>query len=118
MHHKKGPADAAKNSIWFLHVSNSAFISPPPYPPLGVKCVISLFLSLGILAEQFVPDGPHLSLYSAEDQSWVKLGNWQYTTMYFFFGLSGIMEVLSYRLKLPLGLDRLLLSVALFIEGE
>ncbi|KYO35753.1 transmembrane protein 45B [Alligator mississippiensis] len=79
--------------------------------------VKAFFALAGILAEQFVPDGPHLSLYSAEDQSWVKLGNWQYTTMYFFFGLSGIMEVLSYRLKLPLGLDRLLLSVALFIEG-
>ncbi|XP_026513773.1 transmembrane protein 45B-like [Terrapene carolina triunguis] len=72
----------------------------------------------GMLAEQFVPDGPHMGLYSGETYSWEKLTNWQYTTMYLFYGLSGIVDVLSYSpLKLSLGLDRLLLSVAMFTEG-
>ncbi|TFJ95157.1 enoyl-CoA hydratase [Platysternon megacephalum] len=71
----------------------------------------------GMLAEQFVPDGPHMGLYSGETYSWEKLTNWQYTTMYLFYGLSGIVDVLSYSpLKLSLGLDRLLLSVAMFTE--
>lgn len=47
------------------------------------------------------------------------LTHWHYTTMYLFFLLSGIVDVVSHSpLKLPLGLDRLSLSVALFIEGE
>uniref|UniRef100_A0A8C8VQL7 Transmembrane protein 45B n=1 Tax=Pelusios castaneus TaxID=367368 RepID=A0A8C8VQL7_9SAUR len=73
---------------------------------------------LGMLAEQFVPNLSHVSVYSGQSQSWEKLANWQYMTMYFFYGLSGIVDVLSYSpLKLTLGLDRLLLSVALCIEG-
>lgn len=74
---------------------------------------------LGMLAEQFVPSSPHASVYSGESHSWEKLANWQYMTMYLFYGLSGIVDVLSHSpLKLSLGLDRLLLSVAMCIEGE
>ncbi|XP_044853179.1 transmembrane protein 45B-like [Mauremys mutica] len=77
-----------------------------------------IFTLIGMLAEQFVPDGPHLYLYSGEERSWVKLMNWQHTTMYLFYGLSGVVDVLTYSpLKLPLGLDRLMLSVAVFVEG-
>ncbi|XP_060106877.1 transmembrane protein 45B-like [Heteronotia binoei] len=72
----------------------------------------------GILAEQFVPNGPHLSLYDEGTQSWVHLTNWQYMTMYLFYGLSGVVDILSYTpLKLPVGLDRLLVALALFAEG-
>lgn len=71
-----------------------------------------------MLAEQFVPDGPHMRLYSSQEHGWVKLANWQHTTMYLFYGISGVVDVLSYSsLKLPLGLDRLMLSVAVFVEG-
>ncbi|XP_074833117.1 transmembrane protein 45B [Carettochelys insculpta] len=78
----------------------------------------AFFALAGILAEQFIPSGPHMGLYSKESQSWEKLTNWQYTTMYLFYGLSGIMDVLFYSpFKLSLGLDRLLLSVAMFSEG-
>ncbi|CAM5171697.1 unnamed protein product [Eretmochelys imbricata] len=77
-----------------------------------------IFALIGMLAEQFVPDGPHLYLYSGEERSWVKLMNWQHTTMYLFYGLSGVVDVLTYSpLKVPLGLDRLMLSVAVFVEG-
>lgn len=72
----------------------------------------------GMLAEQFVPDGPHLHLYSGEEHDWVKLMNWQHTTMYLFYGLSGLVDVLTYISQVvPLGLDRLMLAVAVFVEG-
>lgn len=82
----------------------------------GVLKVI--FSVVGILAEQFVPDGPHLHLLSQDRQSWVKLMNWQHSTMYLFFGISGIVDILTYSsLKIPVGLDRLVLSLAVFMEG-
>ncbi|XP_072740762.1 transmembrane protein 45B-like [Ciconia boyciana] len=80
--------------------------------------VKAFFALAGILVEQFVPAGPHLQLYSPKTHSWTDLTHWYYTTMYLFFLLSGIVDVVSHSpLKLPLGLDRLSLSVALFIEG-
>lgn len=80
-----------------------------------VKAVFSL---IGILAEQFVPDGPHMHLINGEEHSWVKLMNWQHSTMYLFYGLSGVVDILTYfPLNLPRGLDRLSLALAVFIEG-
>lgn len=68
------------------------------------------------MAEQFVPDGPHAHLYHQD--GWVKLMNWQHSTMYLFFGISGIADVLSMTSRhVPVGLDRLSLSMALFVEG-
>nr|XP_020647436.1 transmembrane protein 45B-like [Pogona vitticeps] len=82
----------------------------------GVVKVI--FATIGILAEQFVPDGPHMYLFSGEPRTWVKLMNWQHSTMYLFFGLSGVMDIVTYSsTKIPLGLDRLMLAVAVFVEG-
>lgn len=67
------------------------------------------------MAEQFVPDGPHAHLYQ---DGWVKLMNWQHSTMYLFFGIAGIADVLStFSHHAPVGLDRLSLSLALFVEG-
>uniref|UniRef100_A0A8D2ITW2 Transmembrane protein 45B n=1 Tax=Varanus komodoensis TaxID=61221 RepID=A0A8D2ITW2_VARKO len=44
--------------------------------------------------------------------------NWQHMTMYLFYGFSGVVDVLMYTpLKLPVGLDRLLVALALFAEG-
>lgn len=72
-----------------------------------------------MLAEQFVPDGPHLYLYSGENRDWVKLMNWQHTTMYLFYGLSGVVDVFTYISQVvPQGLDRLMLSMAVFVEGQ
>nr|XP_033773237.1 transmembrane protein 45B-like isoform X2 [Geotrypetes seraphini] len=80
-----------------------------------IKIICSL---IGILAEQFVPDGPHMRLVNGEDHSWVKLMNWQHSTMYLFFGLSGILDVLTYfPLNIPVGMDRLSMALALFAEG-
>lgn len=70
-----------------------------------------------MLAEQFVPDGPHLHLY--HENHWIKLMNWQHTTMYLFFGVSGIVDMLTLLVThVPLGIDRLVLAVAVFTEGN
>ncbi|XP_066502155.1 transmembrane protein 45B [Hoplias malabaricus] len=75
----------------------------------------TFFAFVGIMAEQFVPDGPHGHLYNG---GWIKLMNWQHSTMYLFFGISGIADILcSFPLPVPAGLDRLSLSLALFVEG-
>ncbi|XP_074972183.1 uncharacterized protein LOC142067468 isoform X2 [Phalacrocorax aristotelis] len=80
----------------------------------GIKIIFAL---IGMLAEQFVPDGPHLYLYSGESHDWVKLMNWQHTTMYLFYGLSGVVDVFTYVSDaVPRGLDRLMLSLAVFVE--
>lgn len=93
-------------------------------PPMSnrmdlVEGAIKIFFAfVGIMAEQFVPDGPHARLYDHGNQSWVKLMNWQHSTMYLFYGISGIADVLSVSsLSVPSGLERLGLSMALFVEG-
>ncbi|XP_071024240.1 transmembrane protein 45B-like isoform X1 [Oncorhynchus clarkii lewisi] len=92
-----------------------------PLNDLQEACCLTLMLSchsVGIMAEQFVPDGPHAHLYNRETQSWVKLMNWQHSTMYLFFSIAGVVKVLTMSpLPVPLGLDRLALSLAFFIEG-
>ncbi|KAL0994039.1 hypothetical protein UPYG_G00117020 [Umbra pygmaea] len=84
-----------------------------------VEGAIMIFLSfVGIMAEQFVPDGPHAHLYNREANAWVKLMNWQHSTMYLFFLICGIVKVLTTSsLPVPPGLDRLALSLAFFMEG-
>ncbi|XP_003417460.1 transmembrane protein 45B [Loxodonta africana] len=88
------------------------------YPRLEIieAGVRTLFSIIGILAEQFVPDGPHLHLYS--EDKWVKTMNWQHSTMYLFFAASGITDLLTYLVTyVPLGVDRLMMAVAAFTEG-
>ncbi|ELW64530.1 transmembrane protein 45B [Tupaia chinensis] len=82
-----------------------------------IEAVIRILFSvIGILAEQFVPDGPHLHLH--DGSHWVKLMNWQHATMYLFFAVSGVADVLTYLVThVPLGVDRLLMAVAVFTEG-
>ncbi|XP_009866397.1 PREDICTED: transmembrane protein 45B-like [Apaloderma vittatum] len=95
------------------------------HPSYGIQrveifegAVKAFFALAGILVEQFVPTGPHLQLYSTETHSWADLTPWHYTTVYLFFLVSGIVDVVSHSpLKLPLGLDRLprsLLAMAIF----
>ncbi|KAM6157906.1 transmembrane protein 45B [Rhynchocyon petersi] len=88
------------------------------YPRLEIieAAVRTLFPIIGILAEQFVPDGPYLHLYSGAH--WVKLMNWQHSTMYLFFAVSGVTDMLTYlTTSVPLGVDRLVMAVAAFTEG-
>ncbi|XP_037543350.1 transmembrane protein 45B [Nematolebias whitei] len=80
---------------------------------------LQIFASfVGIMVEQFVVDGPHARLYNREETSWVKLMNWQHSTMYLFFGISGIaMIACALSKNVPAGVDRLTISLALFVEG-
>uniref|UniRef100_UPI00358FEC37 transmembrane protein 45B-like n=1 Tax=Myxine glutinosa TaxID=7769 RepID=UPI00358FEC37 len=80
-----------------------------------VKTAFSL---IGMMAEQFVPDGPHMRLYDRDVDAWFHPMNWQHTTMYLFFMLSGLADIITYGTRLgPPALDRLMLSVAVFVEG-
>lgn len=71
---------------------------------------------VGTMVEQFVHDGPHAHLVT--NGSWVKLMNWQHSTMYLFFGIAGLALVVCTAFRaVPAGVDRLTLSMALFVEG-
>uniref|UniRef100_A0A8C9FKT1 Transmembrane protein 45B n=1 Tax=Pavo cristatus TaxID=9049 RepID=A0A8C9FKT1_PAVCR len=71
-----------------------------------------------MVAEQFVPDGPHLKLYNYEEKHWDHLMNWQHATMYLFYGISGLVDIVAHGTNaLPVAMDRMMLSLAVFIEG-
>lgn len=72
-----------------------------------------------MIAEQFVPDGPHLKLYNYEKKQWDHLMNWQHATMYLFYGISGIVDIATHGTNtLPVALDRMMFSLAFSVEGE
>lgn len=71
--------------------------------------------SAGMAGEQFITGGPYLNLY--KDGQWNQLLGWHHTTMYFFFGLMGIAQILCFTTNLvPLSLSKLMLSNAFFVE--
>ncbi|XP_077449276.1 transmembrane protein 45B [Stigmatopora argus] len=105
---------------WKKNQLKGRAILPPFFKRMEyIEGGLQIFASfVGIMVEQFVVDGPHARLYDAENNAWVKLMNWQHSTMYLFFGISGIALVLSTFSKLvPVGVDRFALSLALFVEG-
>uniref|UniRef100_A0A1A7ZX49 Transmembrane protein 45A n=1 Tax=Nothobranchius furzeri TaxID=105023 RepID=A0A1A7ZX49_NOTFU len=72
----------------------------------------------GMLAEQFVADGPRLHLYDFEEKHWKYLHNWQHATMYLFFGLAAAVSLITHSTEAaPPALDRLMLGIAFFNEG-
>lgn len=72
-----------------------------------------------MVAEQFVPDGPHLKLYNYEEKHWDHLMNWQHATMYLFYGISGLVDIVAHGTSaLPVAMDKMMLSLAVFIEGQ
>ncbi|XP_034036488.1 transmembrane protein 45A [Thalassophryne amazonica] len=77
-----------------------------------------IFSVVGILAEQFVSDGPKLQLYNFAEKHWDHLMNWQHATMYLFFALAGMVSLVIHTTEAaPLALDRLMLAMAFFNEG-
>uniref|UniRef100_A0A452RGS6 Transmembrane protein 45A n=1 Tax=Ursus americanus TaxID=9643 RepID=A0A452RGS6_URSAM len=61
---------------------------------------------------------PHLALYDYKEGQWVELLSWHHFTMYFFFGLLGVANVLCFIINsLPTSLTKLMLSNALFVEA-
>ncbi|KAM9088289.1 transmembrane protein 45A isoform 2-T3 [Megaptera novaeangliae] len=72
----------------------------------------------GMLGEQFIPGGPHLTLYDYKEGQWVQLLGWHHFTMYFFFGLLGVTNILCSTIRsLPASFTKLMLANALFVEG-
>ncbi|XP_007539592.1 transmembrane protein 45B [Erinaceus europaeus] len=109
---------SVKYPIKYFHRKGKHSQLPHFYQCLEITeaAVRIVFSVIGCLAEQFVPDGPHLHLYHGND--WVKLMNWQHSTMYLFFGVSGIVDMLTHLTShIPLGVDRLAMAVSVFIEG-
>ncbi|XP_061895476.1 transmembrane protein 45A [Entelurus aequoreus] len=84
-----------------------------------VECSLILFFSfVGMLAEQFLSDGPHLQLYDWPAKQWKDVMNWQHATMYLFFGLAGGVSLVVHTTDaMPLALDRLMMALAFFNEG-
>lgn len=73
----------------------------------------------GMLAEQFLAGGPKFQLYDSSTQRWGQLMNWQHTTMYLFFAISGAISLTVHSTDIaPLALDRMLLGLAFFNEGK
>uniref|UniRef100_A0A2I4ASY9 Transmembrane protein 45B n=1 Tax=Austrofundulus limnaeus TaxID=52670 RepID=A0A2I4ASY9_AUSLI len=105
---------------WRTRQPKGRHIMPPFFKKMEyVEGGFQIFASfVGIMVEQFVVDGPHARLYNREASSWVKLMNWQHSTMYLFFGISGVALIASTLIKkVPTGVDRLTISMALFVEG-
>ncbi|MBN3299551.1 TM45A protein, partial [Amia calva] len=115
---------AGKASFW--HVARRGRGTAPPLASRVVQrrleileaSVTVAFSVIGMLAEQFVPDGPWLRLYNTEEQHWERLMNWQHATMYLFFALAGGVALAVHTTgSAPIALDRLLLAIAFFTEG-
>ncbi|XP_078481394.1 transmembrane protein 45B-like [Ciona intestinalis] len=92
----------------------------------GIQCHVIVvegiikivFTTLGIILELFFTGPPHGSLYDHNGR-FTHANNWQHATMYFFFGISGVADIVSHTARhvLPAGIDRLFGGLALFIEG-
>ncbi|XP_006868674.1 PREDICTED: transmembrane protein 45A [Chrysochloris asiatica] len=73
---------------------------------------------IGMAGEQFIPGGPYLTLYDYKGDHWNQLLGWHHCTMYFFFGLSGVANVLCHIYhSLPVSLTKLAMSNAFFVEA-
>lgn len=118
---------AGKYSLWYATLRNKSLGSTSTRLASRstqrrlevIEGSVTLFFSvIGMLAEQFVADGPRLHLYDYSEHHWDRLHNWQHSTMYLFFGLAGAMSLIVHTTDAaPLALDRLMLAIAFFIEG-
>lgn len=88
--------------------------------PLKVSvCIFYLLFPAGILAEQYAANGPAFHLYNSVEKQWDDLMNWQHSTMYLFFGMTGAVSLVIHTTDAaPLALDRLMLALAFFTEGR
>ncbi|XP_037690479.1 transmembrane protein 45A isoform X2 [Choloepus didactylus] len=82
----------------------------------GILMIIMTFI--GIAGEQLMPGGPNLILYDYKEGQWNQLPGWQHSTMYFFFGLLGVANILCFTISsFPVSITRIMLSNALFVEA-
>lgn len=70
----------------------------------------------GMAGEQFIPGGPYLSLY--KEGRWNQMLGWHHFTMYLFFGLVGVSNILCFTINsIPVSFPKLMTSNALFVEA-
>ncbi|XP_076973593.1 transmembrane protein 45A-like [Tamandua tetradactyla] len=73
---------------------------------------------IGMTGEQLMPGGLYLTLYDYKEGQWNQLLGWQHCTMYFFFALFGVANILCFTISsLPISITRIMLSNALFVEA-
>ncbi|XP_034370617.1 transmembrane protein 45A isoform X2 [Arvicanthis niloticus] len=78
--------------------------------------IVLLMAFTGVAGEQFTTEGPSLILQ--KDGQWNQILEWHHTTMYFFFGLQGVTQIICFTTNaLPLSLSKLMLSNAIFVEA-
>ncbi|XP_028301176.1 transmembrane protein 45A [Gouania willdenowi] len=116
---------AGKYSLWYAtrrnkHIGSTRLTSRASQRRMEIfeSSVMIFFSVVGMLAEQFLADGPKLQLYDFTEKHWEDLMNWQHATMYLFFGLAGTVSLITHTTDAtPLALDRLMLALAFFNEG-
>ncbi|XP_076578522.1 transmembrane protein 45A [Chaetodon auriga] len=114
-----------KHSLWYAtrrnkNIGSTRLASRASQRRLEIieSSVILFFSFFGMMAEQFLADGPKLQLYDFAEKHWENLMNWQHATMYLFFGLAGTVTLIIHTTEAaPLALDRLMLAIAFFNEG-
>jgi len=118
--------------VWYAFKFASTYLRPKnrsptfyccngkiPFSLIVIEGVVKIFMvSIGILVELYYPGAPMGKLHSP-DGHFIGPMNWQHATMYFYFGISGVADVISHTARdvVPPGIDRLFGGLALFIEG-
>lgn len=78
--------------------------------------VIVGMIVMGIIGLQFFAGGPHLTLHN--EHPWHRLLRLHHLTIYFFFGLLGVANILCSTISsIPVSLIKLMMSNAFFVEA-
>ncbi|KAL3882263.1 hypothetical protein ACJMK2_028625 [Sinanodonta woodiana] len=113
---------------WIFHIfnryygsrrRNSQFTSSAIYPCSCLSGWVSEWPFEAAVKIFFVVIGFSLEIYTGFSEGrFVNIGNGQHATMFFYFGLTGIIDILTYyRAPLPPDTDYVMMSMALIVEG-
>lgn len=85
----------------------------------GIGVVKIMFTTIGIMIELFYPGAPMGRLHDPNTGSFINPANWQHATMYYFFLVWGVADILSVVASevVPQNIEKLFGALALFIEG-
>ncbi|XP_033740157.1 transmembrane protein 45B-like [Pecten maximus] len=98
---------------------NTRFVSTPTYPCTCLCGKLAEWPLEPVVKIFFVTIGFCLEIYTGfSDGKFTALGNGQHATMFFFFGLTGVIDLLLYfRAPVPKDLDYASMWLALLVEG-
>uniref|UniRef100_A0A7M4E3T4 Transmembrane protein 45B n=1 Tax=Crocodylus porosus TaxID=8502 RepID=A0A7M4E3T4_CROPO len=72
---------------------------------------------LGMIAEQFVPDGLCVKLYNYKENHWDHLMNWQHVTMCLFYSISGLVDIVAHGTDaFPVAIGRMIATLDLHVH--